>query len=194
MLNELKSWRDPSDGDDIINLGHACLGVFLYLHVEVIVSAWADVRGDRNINVRFTGGKFDGFRKVYTDLAVENFIKARRKPYPRRLVLWESAPITDSTIEGNCPCQPSIVKADIHAKGIAIGELNLLPSNDPNRHARVTDDFYACNIHRCPPGNLNFFVAGNFEVLKLGFPENVKNIQKGLAKNVSPRHTHYLGI
>jgi len=103
-------------------------------------------------------------------------------------------PLTDSTIEGDSLSQSPVIKADIHAKGITVGELNLLPGDDPNRHARITDDFYADNIHRCPPGNLNFFVAGNLEVLKLGFPENVKNIQESRTKNVRPRHSHYLGI
>ncbi|MBA7654704.1 hypothetical protein ES703_62587 [subsurface metagenome] len=109
-------------------------------------------------------------------------------------VKTEKAPVTYRPIEGDCFCQPTVLELNIYLDGIAIGKFNFLSGDNPNNsHTRITpNDFYTGDIHRYPL--LYFFVTNYGEITKLGRPQNIKNIQQRRAKNIRPRHSHYLGI
>ncbi|MBA7535002.1 hypothetical protein ES705_27252 [subsurface metagenome] len=148
MLNKLVDWGDIYD---IINLRHpGLLAVFHELHIQVIVGAGANIGCNGDVNACRHGGKLQGLGELNTLLTGKAFYKAT---LIQQLLARNAAPAYGAK-ESNRLSQPSVVEADIYLEGIAIGELNLLPSDNPNSSYTRSDDFHTGNIHRYSPSGL----------------------------------------
>ncbi|MBA7716807.1 hypothetical protein ES703_125885 [subsurface metagenome] len=77
LLNKNKIWGKANNVYNIINLRHACLGVFLYLYIQVVIGVWANVGADRNVDASLARSKIRrSLWEVNAFFTSKDFVKA----------------------------------------------------------------------------------------------------------------------